>query len=106
MPSAPAVLPPPPREAQRLGATIALSVLVHALLILGVMHFGILGATLAPGLAAILVYPILVSAVRRYDGWDKTHDLVYGAAALLIAALGLWVNYDAIVMLANETMPG
>jgi hypothetical protein len=27
---------PPPREAQRLGATIALSVLVHALLILGV----------------------------------------------------------------------
>ena len=32
MAAAPAVLPPPPREAQRLGATIALSVLVHALL--------------------------------------------------------------------------
>ncbi|NPC53933.1 energy transducer TonB, partial [Corallococcus exiguus] len=33
MAAAPAVLPPPAREAQRLGATIALSIVVHALLI-------------------------------------------------------------------------
>ncbi|HAL21448.1 MAG TPA: energy transducer TonB, partial [Stenotrophomonas sp.] len=31
-----AVLPPPPREAQRLAATLTLSVLLHVLLVLGV----------------------------------------------------------------------
>ena len=53
MSAAPAVLPPPPREAQRLGATIALSVLVHALLILGV-GFAVKGdAPLVPTLEVI-----------------------------------------------------
>lgn len=53
MDAAPAVLAPPPREAQRLGATIALSVLVHALLILGV-GFAVKGdAPLVPTLEVI-----------------------------------------------------
>ena len=53
MAAAPAVLPPPAREAQRLGATIALSILVHALLILGV-GFAVKGdAPLVPTLEVI-----------------------------------------------------
>ena len=53
MAAAPAVLPPPAREAQRLGATIALSIVVHALLILGV-GFAVKGdAPLVPTLEVI-----------------------------------------------------
>jgi O-antigen/teichoic acid export membrane protein len=73
------------------------------LVVLGIMQFGLIGAILAPGLAAILVYPILASAVRRYDGWDWRHDLVYGAVALLIAMVGLWVNHAAIADLIRQT---
>jgi len=53
MDAASAVLAPPPREAQRLGATLALSVIVHALLILGV-GFAVKGeAPLVPTLEVI-----------------------------------------------------
>lgn len=75
------------------------------LLIFGVVQFGLTGAILAPGLAAILVYPVLISAVRRYDGWDQRHDLVYAAIAVVIAVVGLWVNQEAISLLLAQTMP-
>ncbi|WP_313054203.1 energy transducer TonB [Stenotrophomonas cyclobalanopsidis] len=53
MDAASAVLAPPAREAQRLGATLALSVIVHALLILGV-GFAVKGeAPLVPTLEVI-----------------------------------------------------
>ncbi|WP_164075077.1 energy transducer TonB [Stenotrophomonas maltophilia] len=53
MDAASAVLAPSPREAQRLGATLALSVIVHALLILGV-GFAVKGeAPLVPTLEVI-----------------------------------------------------
>ncbi|WP_371060667.1 oligosaccharide flippase family protein [Rhodosalinus sp. 5P4] len=75
------------------------------LTLIGVMQFGLIGAILAQGLAAILVYPVLIAAVRRYHGWDPLHDLVFGAAALGIAAVGFAVNHETIVQLINQTMP-
>lgn len=75
------------------------------LVIFGVIHFGLIGAILAPGVAALLVYPILVNAVGRYDGWDKTHDIFYGVVALLIAVIGLLVNQSAVTYLITQTMP-
>lgn len=53
MDAVPAVLPPPPREAQRLAATLAFSVLLHVLLVLGV-GFAVKGdAPLVPTLEVI-----------------------------------------------------
>jgi len=84
-------------------STIALA--QTTLMILGLIQFGLIGALLAPGLAAILVYPVLVSAIRRYDAWDRAHDLLYGSMALVIAALALWVNHAAIADLVAQTLP-
>ncbi|WP_165899256.1 oligosaccharide flippase family protein [Rhodovulum steppense] len=75
---------------------IATAIVQTTLLIVGVRYFGIVGAVAAPGLAALIVYPILVNATRRYAGWDRTHDLVYGALAVAIAAIAIWLNADSI----------
>lgn len=87
------------------GHTISNAIAQTALVIFSVIHFGLIGVILAPGIAALLVYPILVSAVHRYDGWDKKHDIFYGTVALLIAAIGLWVNQSAVTDLVVQTMP-
>ncbi|MBE0414691.1 oligosaccharide flippase family protein [Yoonia sp.] len=93
-------------DSKRFMTRIAITAFTRtALLILGVMQFGLTGAILAPGLAALLVYPVLISAVRRYDGWDPKHDMVYGAVALVIAVAGLWVNQGAISDLITQTAP-
>lgn len=93
-------------DSKRFMTRVATNALAHtALVILGVIQFGLIGAILAPGLAAIMVYPVLISAVRRYNGWDPRHDLVYGVIALVIAAVGLWVNQAAITQLITETLP-
>lgn len=84
---------------------VMVSVVQTTLLGVGIMQFGLIGAVLAPGLASLLVYPVLVSAVRRYDGWDARHDMVYGAVALVIAVVGVWVNQGAIAQLVAQTMP-
>lgn len=93
-------------DSKRFMTRVATNALAHTtLVILGVIQFGLIGAILAPGLAAIMVYPVLISAVRRYNGWDLRHDLVYGVIALVIAAVGLWVNQAAITQLITETLP-
>lgn len=81
------------------------SIVQTTLLVLGVNYFGLIGAIIAPGLASLMVYPVLVSAVRRYDGWDRTHDLVYGAIALMIAMVGIRINHVEIVYLISQTVP-
>ncbi len=73
------------------------------LVFVGVIQFGLIGAILAPGLAAIMVYPVLISAVRRYDGWDPKHDIICGTIALVIAMTGLWFNHSAIANLISQT---
>lgn len=60
-----------------------------ALLIWLVQAHGILGAVLAPGLAALLAYPLLARFARRAGGWDPALDAAFlgiiaaGAAAVL-----------------------
>lgn len=75
------------------------------LLVLGIMHFGLIGAILARGLSLVLVYPVMIVALHRYQGWDRLHDLFFGIAILGIAALGLWVNEAAIAQLVEATVP-
>lgn len=92
-------------DSKRFMTRVATNAFAHTtLVIIGVMHFGLIGAILAPGIAAILVYPVLISAVLRYDGWDPRHDLVYGGIALFIAVIGVWVNQAAIALLIAKTI--
>lgn len=46
-------------------------------LFVGVMQFGLMGAILAPALAAIAVHPYVIWQLRPYKGWDRRHDLTY-----------------------------
>jgi len=93
-------------DSRRFLTRVATSAVVQvALLIVGVMSFGILGAAVAGGATALIVYPLLVRLIRRYDGWDPRHDATYAALALGIAALALWVNHGAIAILIAETVP-
>lgn len=93
-------------DSQRFLTRVAASAVVQvALLIVGVMYFGILGAAVARGATALIVYPVLVTAIRRYGGWDPRHDAAYGAVALCIGALALWVNSAAIAQLIAATLP-
>lgn len=93
-------------DSRRFLTRVAASAVVQVtLLIVGVMSFGILGAAVARGATALIVYPVLVTAIRRYGGWDPRHDAVYGAVALCIGALALWVNHAAIAQLIAETLP-
>lgn len=82
-----------------------LSIVQTTLLVLGATQFGLIGAILARGLSSILVYPYMLIALYKYQGWDRLHDIVYGAAVLVIAALGLWVNEEVIQQLVAETIP-
>lgn len=82
-----------------------LSIVQTTLLVLGTIQFGLIGAILARGLSSILVYPFMIIALHKYKGWDRFHDIVYGAAIVVIAALGLWVNQEVIAQLIAETIP-
>lgn len=92
-------------DSKRFMTRVVSNAFVHTSLVLfGVIQFGLIGAMLAPGLAALVVYPVLISAVRRYDGWDPRHDLVYAALALVIGMLGVWFNHAALSQFIAQTM--
>ncbi len=63
-------------------------------LLLTVPTYGMWGAAIAPGLSAIISYPVMIWAVRPYKGWDPVHDMVYFALAAALVGLMLWVHGD------------
>jgi len=62
------------------------AVLQLGFIYLGAQTYGVVGVILAPVLAAVLFYPVMVLAVRRYQGWDPLHDTFY--CVLVVAAGG------------------
>ncbi len=67
-----------------------------ALLLYGVSQFGIVGALAAPGLAALLTYPLGARLAARHGGWDPALDAAFLAVIAAGAALALWVNPGAL----------
>jgi O-antigen/teichoic acid export membrane protein len=66
-------------------------------LLAGIIHFGILGAALAPAVATILQYPVMVGLTKRYRAWDPLHDAVFLALSIALVALGWWLHTDAVL---------
>jgi O-antigen/teichoic acid export membrane protein len=58
--------------------------------------YGIIGAVFVPMIAELLFYPILISLVRRYGGWDPRHDAVFAVLAATVALITVWVNLPAL----------
>lgn len=62
----------------------------------GILFMGIAGALLAPAIASILVYPLLVYLIRPYGGWDPSHDAIF--ALIGIVSVGLvWMLHGDIL---------
>lgn len=87
------------RYMERITATALIQTPV---MLFGAMHYGVLGAIAAPGIAAALVYPLLARSAIAYKGYDALHDAVFSALMLLIATLGIWINFDAISALFHS----
>lgn len=67
-----------------------------ALLLWLVQSYGIFGAVLAPGLAALLAYPLLARFARRAGGWDPLLDGVF-LAVILAGAAGVLALHDGAI---------
>lgn len=89
------------RFLQRVFAT---AVAQSTVLVAGILQFGIIGATVATGISALIVYPLLIRSSRLYGGWDWVHDLIFGVIALLIALVALDLNWDAIQRLLEYSL--
>jgi len=81
--------------------TVVGAVLRVGAIYLGVVHYGVAGAALAPIVATILQYPLLVALIRPYRGWDLVHDLIYGALVGVVIWVGWYINSDAILTLLD-----
>lgn len=75
--------------------TIA-AVLQIAVLVVGISAYGVVGAALSPLVSGLLFYPIIVLAIRPYNGWIPRHDVLFALFAAAGASLALWVNADVI----------
>ena len=80
---------------------ISLAVLQSVVMILGVNWFGLGGIALAPGIAAIAFYPILVFSIQRYKGWDLYHDVFYFIITGGVVAIVFATQADRILPLFN-----
>lgn len=66
-----------------------------ALLSVGLMQFGLIGAMAAQPLAALLIYPVLFWLIRPYRGEDPLHDIIFAVLSVLCAVIVFWLNGDA-----------
>lgn len=79
-----------------LAATVAIQV---AIMLWGIEHYGILAAIAAPGIAAMLVYPLRIWMVRRHKSWDMLGDFSYLALGFALNGLAVWLVWDEILKL-------
>ncbi|MCB1451978.1 MAG: oligosaccharide flippase family protein, partial [Nitratireductor sp.] len=76
-----------------------------AVLILLVREYGILGATVAPGLSALLVYPLTAWLVHRERGWDPLLDLGF-LIVIILGAAGVLALHDSAIAEVVQGMIG
>jgi O-antigen/teichoic acid export membrane protein len=60
------------------------------LLLLTVPVYGVWGAAIAPGLTALVTYPILVWLIFPYKGWDPRHDILFASIAMVATLVLVW----------------
>lgn len=81
----------------------ARSTLQIILLLAGVTYFGLIGAILGMGLAAILSHLVLIWLARAHRVWDGRHDALFGAIGLAAAAVAWALHWPGIAAMAQAT---
>ena len=74
------------------------AILLMLVLITTVPSFGLWSAALAPAVAALLIYPILIWSIRPYQAWDPRHDILFAGIAALVIAGVVWFHFDLLAM--------
>jgi O-antigen/teichoic acid export membrane protein len=83
----------------RFAVLVTMQAVVQVLLVLyAALHYGLRGVVFVPFLSTLVIYPLMVSLVRRYGGWDPRHDAVYIAVVSLVMAATVWANWSAITV--------
>jgi len=77
----------------------SLAVLSLGAAVVGARLFGLGGVAAAPGIAALLFYPVLLHLIRSYKGWDPVHDAVFLTLAVGVTILVVWLNGDRLLPL-------
>ncbi|TMM49323.1 polysaccharide biosynthesis protein [Sulfitobacter sabulilitoris] len=70
-------------------------------LLVGAVQYGLMGAILGMGVAGVIVHPALVWLARRHRVWDPLHDGVYAALALVFGGGAVWLNWAAVIAMAE-----
>ncbi len=75
---------------------ITRSLLLLMITLYGVMNYGLIGAIVAPLLAWILIYPVLIWVIYPFKGWDPLHDFFYAVVVAGIMSGLLWYHWETI----------
>lgn len=75
---------------------IGLALVQTSLLIVLVGQIGIAGAPLAMAGSVFLAYPGLILLARPFGGLDYRHDAVMLTVTAMVAAMALWLHWDAV----------
>lgn len=72
------------------------------LIFLGVLWYGAPGVAVAPFLTSLVMYPVLVRAIRPYQAWMPWHDAMWATVAIGVLALAVWMNWPELSGLMAE----
>lgn len=72
------------------------AVVQTALLFAGVIWFGIFGAILAQGLAALVIYPLRTRFITRYAADDPKADAVFLASGFAVNGAACWLHWEEV----------
>jgi len=86
-----------------LAATRAVLMVVG--LLVGIQLFGLLGALLGQGLSMLAAYPVVVWLARKQGAWDPLHDVVFTGAGIMLGAVAIWLNWQAVIQLSAFKLP-
>lgn len=81
--------------------TVAKATAMIGCLLVGLEMAGLIGALISIGVAMIFIYPVVVWLARQMGAWDPWHDMLTALAGFVIAALSIWVSWDAIQTLST-----
>ncbi len=76
--------------------SIGRAAILMGVLLTTVPFLGIWAAAVAPGLTALLAYPLLLWSILPYKGWDPRHDLLYGMVMLIAVAALVWFHAETL----------
>ncbi len=79
----------------------ARATLMTSFMLVGAHNWGLVGALVGQGIGTALAYPVVVWTARRYRAWDPLHDAIFALIGGAFGALALWLNQDALALLAG-----